>query len=765
MNVYLMNISTKLSALALSILLLSACSTTAPTQHQKELKKLDKLKKDADRKPATHRIDYVFEQQEMVNYRISQAEKARSKGDLELALLQYQQILEIDPHNEVAQEGIAKLKQLDQVKPLYDLAKSSYEKGNLDAALVILKEVIQTAPDLEQALNLKFDIERELNRRNLNPPLANEKLRQRVSLEFRSAPVQAVLELLSQHSGINFILDKDTRIEQTTTIYAKETTVQEALDMIVRTSGLGYKMLNANTFLIYQDTPDKKKMYEELITKSFYLGNADAQKAQEMISKLYEPKAMFFDSKLRMLVIRDTQPVIDSIDKLLEAYDLPMSEVVLDIEVLEVNRDTLLGLGIEFPDKVQVRAFNPLGIAGEYTINQLKNMTSDSLSLIAADPLTTVNFKQTSGKTNLLANPRIRVKSKEEASFLIGDKVPVITTTTGQASGFVAESVNYLDVGLKVEVKPEVNKDRQVQIAVKLEVSNIAKEIKTRNGLVYQIGTRNASTTLQLHDGETQMLAGLIRDDTKTSATHLPGIGKIPLLGRLFSNTTDSKNKSEIVLLITPRIVRPYALPAPHVQEFVSGTGNQVTTRPLRLTDHSSYLAKAQPMQQQVDENQANSGIKSLESTQTPVAIEPVQSSLSSAVFVGGGSNAQFQLSGPSNISRGQEFTLALIQNTPAFQSLNVDLVHPETWELVKTVNIAPTTRVDQEKVSNGTRLSFGATPQHQGPIALLNFKVSEKDSSKSARLVIENGRIKLNDGKTEQGLSDHVVKEFEIGP
>jgi general secretion pathway protein D len=523
MNIF----STKLSVLTLSILLLSACTAVPLTEHQKEQKKLEKLKKDADKKPATHRIDYVFEQQRLVNYRISQAEKARVNGDLELALSEYQQIIEIDPYNKVAQRGIDKIKQLEQIKPLYDLAESSYQKGNLDAALIILKEIIQTIPDFEQGLNLKFNIEREINRKTLNPPLVNERLTQRISLEFRNAPVQAVLESLSQHSRINFILDKDARLDQTTTIYAKDTTVQEALDMIVQTSSLGYKMLNANTFLIYQNTPDKKKVYEELITRSFYLGNADAQKAQEMISKLYEPKAIFFDSKLRILVVRDSKPVIDSIDKLLEAYDLPMSEVILDIEVLEVNRDTLLGLGIEFPDKVQVKAFNPLGVAGEYTINQLKNMNSDSLSLITADPLTTVNFKQTSGNTNLLANPRIRVKSREEASFLIGDKVPVITTTTGQSSGFVAESVNYLDVGLKVEVKPEVNKDRQVQIAIKLEVSNIAKEIPTKNGLVYQIGTRNASTTLQLNDGETQMLAGLIRDDTKSSASHLPGIGKI----------------------------------------------------------------------------------------------------------------------------------------------------------------------------------------------------------------------------------------------
>lgn len=755
MNFSLMNLpQTKLTVVTLSFLMLGGCSIAHLSQHEKELKKLDKLKKEADKKPASHRIDYVFEQQQMINYRISQAEKARSQGNLEMALLQYQQILEIDPHNIVAQEGIQKLKQIDQVKPLFDLAKSSYEKGNFEAALTILKEVIKTAPDLQQAVNLKFDIERELNRKILNPPLASERLEQRVSLEFRNAPVQAVMELLSQHSGINFILDKDTRLEQTTTIYAKETTVQEALDMIVRTSNLGYKMLNANTFLIYQDTPEKKKIYEELITRSFYLGNADAQRAQEMVSKLYEPKAMFFDNSLKMLVIRDTKQVVESIEKVLEAYDLPMSEVVLDIEVLEVNRDTLLGLGITFPDQVKVSALNPIGEVGKYTLNQLKNMTSDSLSLVTADTLATLNFKQTSTKTNLLANPRIRVKSKEEASFLIGDKVPVVTTTVGQNSGFVSESVNYLDVGLKVEVKPEVNKDRQVQIAIKLEVSNIAKEIATKNGLVYQIGTRNASTTLQLHDGETQMLAGLIRDDIKTSATHLPGFGKLPLLGRLFSNTTDSKNKSEIVLLITPRIVRPYSLPAPHIQEFISGTGSQVTTRPLRLTDHSTYLPQAQAMPEQVIESQStNKVMENNISTIASQASQPITFD----------KKADFQLSGPSNVIPGQEFTLALIQNTPAFQSLSLDVRHPESWELVKIVNIAPTTRIDQEKNSSGTKLTFGATPQHQGPIALLTFKVPAKQANQKENIVIENGKINLNDGKGEQALSDKVVKEFEL--
>ncbi|OBY74844.1 secretin and TonB N-terminal domain-containing protein [Acinetobacter gyllenbergii] len=762
--------STKLSVLALSMFILTACTAMPElSQHEKQLKELNKLHKKAENKPVSHKMDYVFEQQQLVNQRVAAAEQAKARSDFKQALELYEQILEIDSYNRVAQENIFKIKQFDQVKPLYDLAKESYEKGNLSTAQTILKEVLQTAPDWQDALSLKFEIEKELNRRTLNPPLINERLNQRVSLEFRNASVQSVIESLSQYSGINFILDKDTKLDQTTTIYAKETTVQEALDMILNTSGFGYKMLNANTFLIYQDTPDKKKIYDELITRSFYLGNVDAQKAQEVVTKLYEPKSMFFDDKLRVLIVRDNQKVINSIEKLLEAYDLPMSEVILDIEVLEVNRDTLLELGVDFPKQIGVSALNGLGEAGKYTINQIKDMTTNSLVLKVADPLATINFRQRSNKTNLLANPRIRVKSREEASFLIGDKVPVITTTMGESSNFVAESVNYLDVGLKVEVKPEVNKDKQVQIAIKLEVSNIAKEIPTKNGLVYQIGTRNASTTLQLHDGETQMLAGLIRDDIKSSANHLPGLGKIPLLGRLFSSTTDSKNKSEIVLLVTPRIVRPYAIPAPHVQEFISGTGSQVTTRPLRLSDQSNYSPYPQKMG--TDVNEVPSTEQKTEMNHTNMN-EPVvdkgmdlKSNYPPVASVGNQLSAQFQLSGPSIITKGQEFTLALIQNTPAFQEMSVDMLHPDNWELVKTVNIAPTLQMNQEKIAKGTRLSFASTPKHDGPLALLTFKVSSNAELKKEELILENGKIKINGASGYQRLSDHLVKEFELKP
>jgi general secretion pathway protein D len=176
----------------------------------------------------------------------------------------------------------------------------------------------------------------------------------------------------------------------------------------------------------------------------------------------------------------------------------------------------------------------------------------------------------------VLANPRIRVKNREKARIHIGDKVPVVTTTAG-ATGFVSEAINYLDVGLKLEVEPQVFLEDDVGIKVGLEVSNIAQQIRSASGTVaYQVGTRNAATTLRLKDGETQVLAGLINTEDRRSADKVPGLASLPVVGRLFTNKDDTASKTEIVLLITPRVIRNIERPAARLSEFNSGTESEV---------------------------------------------------------------------------------------------------------------------------------------------------------------------------------------------
>ncbi len=200
-------------------------------------------------------------------------------------------------------------------------------------------------------------------------------------------------------------------------------------------------------------------------------------------------------------------------------------------------------------------------------------------------------LREQAGNASILANPRIRVRQREKAKVLIGDRVPVITTTA-TADGFVAESVNYIDVGIKLEVEPEIYANDEVGVSIALEVSNIAREIRTASGsLAYQLGTRAASTLLQLRDGETQVLAGLIKDEVRRSANQVPLLGEIPILGRLFSQRNNSHTKTEVVLLITPRIVRGHMASGPSSEVFASGTASSVGM-PLYRHDASDQVSK-----------------------------------------------------------------------------------------------------------------------------------------------------------------------------
>ena len=252
------------------------------------------------------------------------------------------------------------------------------------------------------------------------------------------------------------------------------------------------------------------------------------------------------------------------------------------MEVLEVNRSRLTDLGLQPPTQFTVLTPVPTttssttgGVivtttagANQLTLDNLRHLTGAQIGI--NNPV--LNLLKQDGDVNLLANPRIRVVNKEKAKILIGDKVPVITTTATANVG-VSESVSYLDVGLKLEVQPEVYPDNDVGMNVNLEVSNITQQIKGSNGsLVYQISTRSASTSLRLKDGETQALAGLIQDSENDSATGLPFLSDIPLVGRLFADKSHKRVKDEIVLLITPHIVRNVE-PAPlSATEFQAGT-------------------------------------------------------------------------------------------------------------------------------------------------------------------------------------------------
>jgi general secretion pathway protein D len=394
--------------------------------------------------------------------------------------------------------------------------------------------------------------------------------------------------VLQRASGINFVFDRDVRTDQRTTILLRDATIEDAIRMVLLTSSLEQKVLNDNTVFLFPNTPQKLREYQELVVKSFYVANADVKQTANMIRTLVKTRDIFLDEKLNLIVLKDTPNAVRLAERLIATQDLAEPEVLLEVEVIEIGYNRLLELGLRYPSSVALSLVGGAtaapgpgnttsvtgGTPGVLSLPEWIGRNSNLVRLTFTDPLFVLSLHQTDGSTNVLANPRIRVKNKEKAKIHIGDRVPVITTTAAAAGGFVSESVSYLDVGLKLEVEPLVYLDDEVGIKVGLEVSNITRTVQsaTSNTLTYQIGTRNATTTLRLRDGETQVLAGLISDEDRRTANRVPGLGDLPVLGRLFSSTSDTLNKTEIMLLITPHLMRQIARPGVNSVEFSAGT-------------------------------------------------------------------------------------------------------------------------------------------------------------------------------------------------
>ena len=284
-----------------------------------------------------------------------------------------------------------------------------------------------------------------------------------------------------------------------------------------------------------------------------------------------------------MLMVRDSAEVIRLAEKVIASQDLPEPEVMLELEVLEVSVNRLLNIGIRWPDSVSASVIGANGAEGQLTLNELRSRSANLIRLRTNNPLVSAQLRSQKGDANLLANPRVRVRNRQSAKILIGERVPVITTTSTANVGN-SESVSYLDVGLKLDIEPTVSLDDEVSMKIALEVSNILETITRSSGTqAYRLGTRNTSTTLRVRDGETNILAGLIQRDERHSNTGVPGLNEVPVLSRLFGAAEDSDTRTEIVLLITPRIVRNLDVPGVGLQEFLSGTENSSGAAPIQL--------------------------------------------------------------------------------------------------------------------------------------------------------------------------------------
>ena len=515
------------------------------------------------------RTDLANLREKALNQLVLAAAADRANGRFDAANQLYRRVLKIDPFNERARAGIAEIERDRRHAELVREATDVLAKGNAEGAWLRLQAVLKESPGNQQARALKRQIEDQRARELASIPTLRSMYNSRpINIDFRDANVRQVFEALSRESGITFVFDKDLRPDTRATIVARQTSFEEVVELILMTSQLDKKIVSRSTVLIYPATDAKRKEHQELVVKGFYLTYADAKQTHLLLKTLVKTKDMFVDEKMNLIVLRDTPDAIRFAEKLVAMHDLGTPEVMLDIEVLEVQRNKLIQMGIQWPSQLTL---TPLPSSGSTTtLKDLNNLTAATTGASLANAI--INLSSQPGVINLLANPRVRSLNHEKARVLIGDKVPVITTTS-TATGFASQSVSYLDVGLKLETEPSIYLQDEITIKLSLEVSNIVNVVQTPAGvLTYQIGTRSAATTLRLKDGETQVLAGLISDADRRTASGVPGLVDLPIAGRLFGSQKDDSLKTEIVLSITPHLVRNFTLPDATASEFLSGS-------------------------------------------------------------------------------------------------------------------------------------------------------------------------------------------------
>jgi general secretion pathway protein D len=596
----------RLSGLALAVLLVGCAANpaihearqlVAEGRSEDGVLRLEQAMRDA---PGDRdlRAQYFRERDLATAQLLAQAQAEQGARHAAQAQALYERVQRLDAFNPRARAGLADLQVQRRLDESLRDAQAAFDKGDNAAAERIVRSVLVESPMNPQARQLMQQLRERETRNSATAQALGPAFSKPITLEFRDTPLKTVFEVMARSSGINFVFDKDVRSETKVTIFVRNTGMDEVMRLVLASNQLERKLLNENSVLIYPSTPAKSKQYEELVTRSFYLANADVKQAMAMVRALVKTRDIFADEKLNLLIMKDTPDAVRLAERLVESLDLAEPEVMLDVEVLEITRGKLQELGLRFPDQIGYGLLQPTtsstiinngvtetstNLGGTLAPGYVDLRNRAALTSFVTNPALTLNLRNEAGDGNLLANPRIRVRNREKAKIHIGDKLPVFTTTSTANVG-VAAAVSYLDVGLKLEVEPTISLDDEVSIKVGLEVSSIAREIPgPANSLAYQIGTRSAATVLRLRNGETQVLAGLISDEERRSANRLPGLGEIPLIGRLFSSQRDNSNKTEIVLLITPRIVRNLTRPTAESVTASAGSEQSVGAPALQL--------------------------------------------------------------------------------------------------------------------------------------------------------------------------------------
>ena len=514
---------------------------------------------------------------------------------LDQAIIDLQQAIYLNPSNVAIQSALKTVLNMKQAEEHYRAALTFQELSRLGEAANELNRSVELDPENAKYIDALDKLQKKRSETELDDALtlASDKP---ITLNFKNTNIKEVFELLSKLSGINILFDEEIKA-QPVTVFVKDVSFQYALNLLLSTNKLFMKKLSADTIIVIPKTKTKLDQYQDLVMKTFYLNNAKAKDIVNLLRSMADTKKVYVNEVLNSLTVRDTPEKIKLVEKIISANDLKEAEVILDVEILEISRTNNLSYGWNFQPGLTIGASvsgtkltpeNPsisnVGITQGMSLNQFRNLSGDNVILTLPSLLLTLIKQDSDAQT--LANPRVRVLNNKQAKFHIGDRIPIQTSTSqGTAVALTTSTYEYKDVGIKLNIEPTVHLSNTVTLKMTLEISSLGDPINFGNNQVqYKFGTRNVDTTINLRDGETVIIGGLIKDEERKSSNKIPLLGDIPVVGKLFSRSDDGTVKTDILMSITPNIVRTLELPDKDVQSFWSGTEEAYDVKPMFTT-------------------------------------------------------------------------------------------------------------------------------------------------------------------------------------
>ncbi len=421
-------------------------------------------------------------------------------------------------------------------------------------------EILST-PDGARKLE---DLKQAAREAKVQPPVLNPKSTAPITLNFpKPKPVKEIYNAIGKAYGFNVLFDpklKDDRLA----IELRDLTAERSLEMVMQGAGHFYKVLDERSIIIADDTPQNRREYEDLVIKTFFLSNADVKDIDKLLRSLIEARRLSTNEQLNSITLRDTADKVAIAEKLIRINDKAKAEVLIDVEILILasTKNSNMGTALStynFNLGLDLAAINPDAPAGTLGLDDFQNISRGDWFINV--PSVLINLAKSSGEAEVLAQPQLRVTDGEKASLLIGDEVPIPVTsfnTSNTVGGSVVPitSFQYKDVGIKIEVEPRVHHNREITLDLKVEISNVGETVKVGETEAITIGTRTVTSVIRLKSGESSMLAGLIRRDNTKGVTKTPLLGDIPWLGRLFRNENITKKDIDLVLTLTPQIIR-----------------------------------------------------------------------------------------------------------------------------------------------------------------------------------------------------------------